>query len=450
MGYSGRAISDLLRRKRQYEALGGSLSSHETEGIVKGALSAEADRSINASRIAAEKALRERAMAEAERSNRATEEARQSALAETIRSNVVNEAAKSEQAELLKKQMKDQELAGYMQTGITGLVAAPNIIKGGKAITDLIGITGGGMPASEGGAGALWTDVFPEIASPASSPVATTPALGAQSATTQAISALSPASSTVAAAPTIGASSLSAVSGMGAGAIPTTIEGVAIPTAASLSGGMTLATGEVAGATGAAGAAEAAGAAGAAGAASGFEFGLPGIAGAVGGQLAGELFGGEPGGPTQTLAGIGGGAAAGAAIGSVIPIVGTAVGAVIGGIVGGVTEVIEGSIICTELNRQGYLSDEVLRLDEAHRAEHIDIDTYRGYMKWAPTVVRWMRKSRIVAIISRTIGVSWALEMAHIMKPEKYGGNLLGKVLLEVGVPICRALGRKSAREVTL
>ncbi len=101
----------------------------------------------------------------------------------------------------------------------------------------------------------------------------------------------------------------------------------------------------------------------------------------------------------------------------------------------------EGSVICTELWRQGYLPYNVLVLDGMHRRAHIDADTYLGYMRWAPKVVWILRHVPGAAWLIAPIGRAWAYEMASRMD-SSVKGSYLGKVLLRVGVPICRWLGR--------
>ena len=162
---------------------------------------------------------------------------------------------------------------------------------------------------------------------------------------------------------------------------------------------------------------------------------LPGaIGGAVGMMGAKLLF------PDSEFAesamGIGGGALAGfMAMGPV--------GALVGGIVGGVMSVVDNvSVICTELNKQGHLPDEILIFDTIHGRCHIDEYSYIGYRAWGDTVVKWMQKSKIVTHIVKPFARAWAYEMASRVTPN-IKGNLLGKVLYKFGLPICRYIGKR-------
>lgn len=132
------------------------------------------------------------------------------------------------------------------------------------------------------------------------------------------------------------------------------------------------------------------------------------------------------------------GAAAGALVGNMIL---PGVGAIIGGVAGAIGG---GSVICTELERQGLLSKEVLDLDGEHRLKYIDDATYIGYVRWAKYIVAIMQKYPVVARLVAPIGRAWAYEMASRMD-SSIPGSQLGKVLMKIGVPICRWLGRGRA-----
>ena len=177
--------------------------------------------------------------------------------------------------------------------------------------------------------------------------------------------------------------------------------------------------------------------------------GVAGVAG-LGSAAGGMVFGGEggvvgSGRDTQRAGQVGGGVAAGAAAGSVVPVIGTTIGAAIGGVVGalGALPDEEGDkVICTELNRRGYISDEVLDLDVRHRKQFIHDTVQSGYLKWANPLVGLMKKSWIITQIVRPFGCAWANEMASRMSI-RYKGNLLGKAIIKVGLPLCGFIGRR-------
>jgi hypothetical protein len=102
-----------------------------------------------------------------------------------------------------------------------------------------------------------------------------------------------------------------------------------------------------------------------------------------------------------------------------------------------------GKIICTELCEQGLLPRKVLELDCQHSINCMDMDTKVGYWKWSGYVVDAMKKSKIITQLVKPIGVAWAYEMAHREEPENYSGDLFGKLIMLIGVPICRYIGKK-------
>lgn len=139
-------------------------------------------------------------------------------------------------------------------------------------------------------------------------------------------------------------------------------------------------------------------------------------------------------------AGTAGGAYAGGVIGSAIaPGVGTVVGSALGGIIGGIGG--GGSAICTEMHRQGYISDRILQLDDQFR-KSVDADTVRGYQIWAFPFARLMRKSRILSRISAPFVLSWAFTMAAELAPDEFKSRFTGKCMMAIGKPICKLIGK--------
>jgi hypothetical protein len=121
----------------------------------------------------------------------------------------------------------------------------------------------------------------------------------------------------------------------------------------------------------------------------------PAAAGFVGGSLLGKTFdkilpgGGKTG---AAVGGAAGGALAGAAMGSVVPGVGTAIGAVVGGVVGAVGEM---SVICSELVRQGWITEKDRTKCVIYRFNNIPDDLFMAYLEWAEPIVKIMRREGI-------------------------------------------------------
>jgi len=170
-----------------------------------------------------------------------------------------------------------------------------------------------------------------------------------------------------------------------------------------------------------------------------------GVGGYVGGKAGvalGESIKEIPGGQKEqatvggAAAGAGAAIAAGAAMGAPAGPAGIAVGATVGAITGLVTG---GTVICTELRRQGYLNDEVYEGDKQYRSIATEAE-YRGYRILADPIVEKMQKSRLFTWVVSLLGVPTATEMAHRVNPE-IKGTLIGKIMLWLFIPICRNLG---------
>ncbi len=102
-----------------------------------------------------------------------------------------------------------------------------------------------------------------------------------------------------------------------------------------------------------------------------------------------------------------------------------------------------GTVICTELHCQGLMDEAIWKADEAfgkHLRER-NSDVLIGYHFWAKPVVSLMQKSRVFTQIVNVLAKPWSYEMACIMG-ENDKGSVVGKILMDVGVPMCRTIGR--------
>ena len=101
------------------------------------------------------------------------------------------------------------------------------------------------------------------------------------------------------------------------------------------------------------------------------------------------------------------------------------------------------TVICTELHRQGLMSDEIREADErfGRMISATSPETMLGYHYWAIPIVNLMQKSRLFTKIVWTVARPWAYHMAYEMGTlEK--DNLLGKVLMKVGAFISKTIGK--------
>lgn len=96
-----------------------------------------------------------------------------------------------------------------------------------------------------------------------------------------------------------------------------------------------------------------------------------------------------------------------------------------------------GSVICTELYRQGYMPAHIYHLDSAY-GERIKRDAphiYWGYFFLASPVVKLMRKSKAFTYLISIPGMAWARDMAG----QK---NIFGSCINYLGQKLCGTIGR--------
>jgi len=111
------------------------------------------------------------------------------------------------------------------------------------------------------------------------------------------------------------------------------------------------------------------------------------------------------------------------------------------GLLGGVTQQL--SVICTELKRQGLLDEQTQRADCLYglltisNAHHV----YVGYVVWAKYIAALMRKSKLFTKFVCVFAIPWANHMAFTLG-YKEKDNLAGRIVHEIGYPICGIIGK--------
>jgi uncharacterized protein YcfJ len=143
---------------------------------------------------------------------------------------------------------------------------------------------------------------------------------------------------------------------------------------------------------------------------------------------------------------ISGGATIGTAIGTVAgAYFGGPAGATAGGTVGGVAggALAENSVICTELNRQGYLSKRELAYTYKFREKHLSDDEYYGYLMWATPLVGLMKESKLLTYIVSLVWMPITKQSISMVSSRK--GSLLGKLLLGCTRKVSKLIYRRSS-----
>jgi len=130
-------------------------------------------------------------------------------------------------------------------------------------------------------------------------------------------------------------------------------------------------------------------------------------------------------------------------------------------------------IICQKLAEMGFFDSAMNAADQQFgiMLQDQDPDAYNGYLRWAQPVVEllegkgsatfrkiaffWVRdeqrrqqiQSNIVAHYLDVIARPWAEEMAYRMKADGYDqSNPAGRFIMNIGLPMCRAIGRFGKR----
>ena len=99
-----------------------------------------------------------------------------------------------------------------------------------------------------------------------------------------------------------------------------------------------------------------------------------------------------------------------------------------------------GTVICTQLYRDGHLSRRYYLADSRYVREYLSENTQRGYRLWAVPLVRLMRRNKIAYAVAKYFGLRWSLHCASAYCHELQG-NFIGAALNLLIVPICFILG---------
>jgi hypothetical protein len=112
-----------------------------------------------------------------------------------------------------------------------------------------------------------------------------------------------------------------------------------------------------------------------------------------------------------------------------------------------------GTVLCSLLHRRGYLSQEIWEQDHKFGIwmSQNDPDVFNGYHSWAVPMVDWIEKGSLLSKIYfhgwvRPFTGAWAQHIAHRMEPEKFKDNKVGRLMLNIGVPLCRTIGKLMRR----
>jgi hypothetical protein len=105
------------------------------------------------------------------------------------------------------------------------------------------------------------------------------------------------------------------------------------------------------------------------------------------------------------------------------------------------------TVICTELAKQGYLSEVTMQADKTFGQVMLvtNPEVMIGYWKLASPIVFLMQKSKVITYLVSLVAKPWAKQMAYEVGVASKG-NLLGKAVMTVGIRFCRMLGKRALK----
>ena len=98
------------------------------------------------------------------------------------------------------------------------------------------------------------------------------------------------------------------------------------------------------------------------------------------------------------------------------------------------------TVICTQLWRDGHLTDRQFRADNRYVRNHFSAATINGYRFWAVPFVHLMRRNNVAYAVGKYFGMRWSLQMASHYCRELVP-NPVGIFLHICIVPLCFCLG---------
>lgn len=119
-----------------------------------------------------------------------------------------------------------------------------------------------------------------------------------------------------------------------------------------------------------------------------------------------------------------------------------AVGYATGAISDAIGSIFGSKIICTELHRQGLMSDIIFKADQEFGEMMRNKHPYamKGYYYLAKPIVELMRKSETFTKAVSFFAIPWANEMAYQMGAIEQG-SFAGKLIMLIGLPLCTLVG---------
>lgn len=97
-----------------------------------------------------------------------------------------------------------------------------------------------------------------------------------------------------------------------------------------------------------------------------------------------------------------------------------------------------GTVICTELHRQGLMPDHIYKADSDY-GDKLPTSILQGYYVIGKPIARLMARSRLVTRLIKPICLSWAYQMAYKEGVVTHG-NRVGAAIEFLGIPLCKLI----------
>lgn len=103
------------------------------------------------------------------------------------------------------------------------------------------------------------------------------------------------------------------------------------------------------------------------------------------------------------------------------------------------------TVICTVLHDFGMMDDDLYEAD-CKFGEMVSEQVMAGYHRFGIPIAKVMRKSFVLTALVEPFVLSWAKTMKAKVEGRPENETLLGRIMLRLGVPFCRWLGRKGTK----
>ena len=97
-------------------------------------------------------------------------------------------------------------------------------------------------------------------------------------------------------------------------------------------------------------------------------------------------------------------------------------------------------VVCTELNRQGYLSFDDMMASRKFADENLDNFVNLGYHYWSKPLVKVMQRSSKITDLVKPLGLAWGKHMSYEMGVG-LKGDPIGEIISNIGISESQELG---------